>query len=190
MQPAIQQWAINLWIGTGVFWVVGWLAVKRAARRQSWSSRLGQAGIAAGGYFLIFDPALRLGPFAWRIAPDLAWVAWMGLAITIAGLALAVWARVTMGKNWSAMVTVKKQHELVRRGPYRIVRHPMYSGIILAALGTVIVFGRASGLFGLVLVFVGFWLKLRLEEQFMTEEFGAQYIQFKQQVRALIPFVI
>ena len=103
---------------------------------------------------------------------------------------LAVCSRVFLGRNWSAMVTIKQDHEIIRRGPYALVRHPMYSGFLLAVLGTALAVGEVRGLLALGFVFLGLWLKLRTEEQFLTEQFGAQYIQYQRESKALIPFVL
>jgi len=87
------------------------------------------------------------------------------------------------------MVTVKKDHKLVRNGPYALVRHPIYTGTLLALLGTAIVFGETQGLLVVALATLILWIKSRREELFMTEEFGEEYRQYKQKVKALIPYV-
>jgi protein-S-isoprenylcysteine O-methyltransferase Ste14 len=84
-------------------------------------------------------------------------------------------------------VTIKEDHRLIQRGPYRIVRHPIYSGILLAAVGTAIGYGMAPCLIGVAIAFFHFWTKWRIEERFMVEQFGAQYIQYRQEVKALVP---
>ncbi|MHB8655301.1 MAG: methyltransferase family protein [Terriglobia bacterium] len=190
MHPVIRECISALWIALGVLWLVSAFVAKPAARRQSWSSRLVQSGIASAGFILIFSRVARVGPLARTFVPDSPLVAWTGLALTCAGIALAAWARLIIGKNWSATVTVKQSHQLVRTGPYKVVRHPIYSGILLAILGTAIAFREVRGLAGLGFVFTGFWMKLCLEEQFMTEQFGEDYIRYKQETQALIPFVL
>jgi len=99
-----------------------------------------------------------------------------------------VWARVFLGANWSATVTIKQDHEIIRSGPYALVRHPIYSGLLLGMLGTAIAIGEMRGLVGLV--FLGWWLKLQTEEQFLVEQFGTQYLKYRQETKALIPFVL
>ena len=106
------------------------------------------------------------------------------------GLGFATWARAILGRNWSGIVTVKEAHELVRRGPYAIVRHPIYTGILLAFAGTAVSIGELRGVFAVGLAAAALWRKLTIEEAWMHKEFGAQYTDYQRRVRALIPFLI
>ena len=115
---------------------------------------------------------------------------WTGFAVTVAGAAFAIWARLLLGANWSATVTVKQNHELKRTGPYAIVRHPIYSGFLLAMLGTAIAYGEIRGLIALLIALIAWRVKSLIEERFMMDQFGEQYVQYKREVRALIPFVL
>jgi protein-S-isoprenylcysteine O-methyltransferase Ste14 len=103
---------------------------------------------------------------------------------------LAVWARVFLGANWSATVTIKQDHEIIRNGPYALVRHPIYSGFLLGMLGTAIAIGEVRGLIAWGLAFLGWWLKLQTEERFLLEQFGTQYLKYRKETKALIPFVL
>lgn len=105
------------------------------------------------------------------------------------GVAFAIWARVFLGGNWSSAVTIKADHELVRNGPYALVRHPIYSGTLLALLGTSIVFHAMRGLLAFGVAFLALRIKSRREEVFMMQEFGAEYVGYMKTVKALIPFV-
>jgi protein-S-isoprenylcysteine O-methyltransferase Ste14 len=109
--------------------------------------------------------------------------------MTFAGVAFAIWARLHIGRNWSGTVTIKADHKLIRTGPYAIVRHPIYSGFLTAVLGTAIAIGEVRGLFAFVAAFIGVKLKAGLEEEFMTEQFGDEYVQYQREVKAFIPFV-
>jgi protein-S-isoprenylcysteine O-methyltransferase Ste14 len=122
------------------------------------------------------------------LIPPADWIAWLGLAVTIGGCAFAIWARATLGSNWSAMVTVKRDHELILRGPYAVVRHPIYSGLLFALTGTSIAVGELRAFIGLGVAFIGFLLKSATEEKFMLEEFSTEYARYCQRVRRLIPF--
>jgi protein-S-isoprenylcysteine O-methyltransferase Ste14 len=95
---------------------------------------------------------------------------------------------VFLGRNWSATVTVKDQHELIRRGPYRFVRHPIYTGMLLAFLGTAIAQDQWRSLLAFVLVWLALWRKWRLEERFMQETFGEQYAAYRREVPAVVPW--
>jgi protein-S-isoprenylcysteine O-methyltransferase Ste14 len=110
--------------------------------------------------------------------------------VTIAGLLIAVWARQHLGANWSRSVTIKQDHQLIVTGPYAVVRHPIYTGILAGFLGSVIALGQVRGIIAFVLVFFVLWYKLRMEEQWMRNQFGVTYETYAQHVAALVPFVL
>ena len=114
---------------------------------------------------------------------------WIGTALLVAGLAFSIWARVTLGRNWSGTVTVKEDHELIQSGPYRLVRHPIYTGLLLALAGSAVAQDRWSGVLGVVLIFVSFWIKLLREEAWMRETFGEKYDAYCARTKRLVPFV-
>ena len=115
---------------------------------------------------------------------------WLGAAVVLLGLFVTVWARLTLGSNWSGAVVFKQDHELIERGPYRFVRHPIYTGILLMALGSAILQGRISSFVFCALLLIGFWFKLRAEEELLTRHFPEEYPRYRQRVRGLIPFVL
>ncbi len=115
---------------------------------------------------------------------------WLGVATLSIGLSFSIWARRHLGTNWSGTVTVKVDHELIRTGPYRLVRHPIYTGILVGFLGTAISLSEWRGLAAVALVIIAFSLKIRLEEQWMTETFGDAYRRYCAEVKSLIPFVL
>jgi protein-S-isoprenylcysteine O-methyltransferase Ste14 len=110
-------------------------------------------------------------------------------ALLAAGLGFAVWARVHLGRNWSGTVSVKEDHELIRSGPYAYVRHPIYTGILAAVLGTAIASGTVRALIGLVIIAAALVRKSHIEERFMRETFPGQYERYSAEVPALIPFL-
>lgn len=184
------QAAMFLWLALGVVWLAGALASKRTVRRQSVSSRILQSLPVTAAFFLLFSR----GAWPWwlhqRFVPESPALMWSGLVLTAAGVVFAIWARLFIGRNWSGTVTLKEQHELIQNGPYGIVRHPIYSGFLLAFLGTAIIEGQLRGLIGFVLVLWGWGMKLRMEESFMTAQFGNAYSDYKKRVKALVPYVI
>jgi len=173
------------------------LALKKTSRRQAAGSRLLHISILTTAMLLLFPDLLFIdkigklpvGPLARRFVPDSPAIAWAGLALTIAGCAFAIWARLLLGGNWSGSVTVKQDHQLIRKGPYAIVRHPIYSGFLLGMLGTALELGEWRGIAGLLLAFIGWGTKSRMEENFMAAHFGAGYADYQREVKALIPFV-
>lgn len=170
-----------------------WLAAAWASRAES------KAGIAAqlpyrlitmAGFILLFgfDTNHYHGPLRFWTLPTSA--GWAMVWLCLIGFAFAWWARIHLGRLWSAFVTRKVDHRIIDSGPYGIVRHPIYTGIILAALAMAIVKGTAYGLAGAVLVALGFWVKARLEEGFLREQLGAEtYNSYCHRVPMLVPFV-
>ena len=189
MQPVILKWIGFMWAGFAVVWLLGALTQKRAVRRDSVWSRFVQVALGILVILLLWKHGLHSGLLVGSYVPRPSALSILGLALTFAGLAFAVTARIFIGRNWSGMVTVKKDHKLVRNGPYALVRHPIYTCTLLAVLGTVIAFGATQGLPGVGLATVILWIKSRREELLMAQEFGDEYTQYKQKVKALIPFV-
>jgi protein-S-isoprenylcysteine O-methyltransferase Ste14 len=114
----------------------------------------------------------------------------IAVAVCVWGLWICIWARRTLAGNWSSSVTFKQDHELIRTGPYRFVRHPIYTGILLMVLAVVIAAGRLHCWLGLVLMAVGFWIKLSQEERLLLRHFPEAYPLYQKQVKALVPWVI
>jgi len=181
-------WLIaGLWFAWLAYWVVAARTVKADRRRQSRRSRLIQLGPMILGATLLTMPNL---PASWlyeRFVPQTYFASWIGVILLGLGLGLAVWARRHLGSNWSGIVTQKHGHELIRSGPYRCVRHPIYSGLLLAMLGTAIAVGQWRALIGFPLIAMSLLLRLRTEERFMDETFGSEYASYRAEVPALIP---
>src|SRR5262249_41207275 len=134
-----------IWTLVGIYWLIAAWRSKPVARRETWFSRLGHIAVMALALLLPFSHTPDIAGLEARFIPESAWIAWAGFSITIAGCAFAVWARALLGGNWSATVTLKQDHELVRRGPYAVVRHPVYSGLLLGMLGTALTLGEVRG---------------------------------------------
>jgi protein-S-isoprenylcysteine O-methyltransferase Ste14 len=187
--PAIYRHVIGLlWLAWAVYWVISSVRIKAAVRRESLASRLAHVIPLIVGAVLIGPRQLPWPPLNLRLWPHSLTAYWIGLVLLVAGLAFACWARVHLGRNWSASVTVKEGHELIRTGPYAYVRHPIYTGLITAVLGTAIVSGTVRAALGLVIITVSLIRKLRTEEGFMRETFPGEYQRYSAQTPALIPF--
>lgn len=188
----IEHWIGPFWL---VLWILWWLAAftsKRSVQRQTSGSRLLQSGLLLIGLLLIFNIG-RFFTQGWLIEHLIphteAWV-FSGAALTVLGILIAFWARATLGSNWSGRVAIKQDHELIQRGPYAFVRHPIYTGLLTGMLGTVLVYGLARCFIGLLICVLALWLKSQTEEQFMVQRFGSQYVQYRRRTRALVPFVL
>ena len=179
-----------LWMAWGAYWWIAARNVKQTTRQESFGSRFAHIGPLLLAALLLTLPDLPLPWLYERFASASALRFWLGTALVAAGLAFAVWARVTLGRNWSGTVTLKQDHELVRAGPYRFVRHPIYTGLLAGFLGTAIAMGQWRAVLALVIVFVALWRKLLLEERWMAEQFGDAYARYRREVAALIPCLL
>ena len=112
---------------------------------------------------------------------------WTGVVLTAAGVAIAIWARWHLGANWSGVVTLKEGHELIRTGPYRTIRHPIYTGILLALFGTAVAVGEVRGLLAVAIAWASFYWKARREEAFLTQEFGEKFGAHAKQTGMFLP---
>lgn len=185
---AVYGWTIPLlWLAWTALWAVWSVGAKRAVRRESLASRVAYHVPLLAGAALLALPHLDGSWLAVRLLPGGAVGFWIGTAAVAAGLVFAVAARAYIGRNWSATVTVKRGHELIRTGPYRLVRHPIYAGLLLAFVGTAVSRGDGRGLVALVLVAWSFLLKIGIEERFMAEQFPQEYAGYKARTPALIP---
>jgi len=178
------RWA---WIVFWVYWLVAAFGLKKTKQSESRLGRLSYTLPLFGALALLAWPAAHRGWLGVRFIPFSAATEWIGAAVTVAGLLLAVWARRSLGGNWSAMVTLKEGHELIRSGPYRRIRHPIYTGILLAFLGTAIALGRIIGLLAFAIVWLSFWAKARREEAFLAQEFGAQFEAHRKRTGMFLP---
>jgi protein-S-isoprenylcysteine O-methyltransferase Ste14 len=175
-----------LWI----VWLIGWIAAARDVKRNCWREPARTRALHAAPLVLcavlLMPPGWLPGVLAVRFAsPGLA-LALLGIAILAGGLGFAGWARWHLGRNWSGWVTVKDDHTLICTGPYRLVRHPIYSGLLLAFAGNALAIGEWRGVLAVAFGFLAFVLKLRIEEARMRETFP-EYDRYTQQVAALIP---
>lgn len=177
------------WLVIAAVWVIAALVTKRSVRREFSGYRFIQVIILVIGCLLIFNSSFVPEFLNRRIIPETRVTGFVGLLLTWAGMLFALWARFFLGTNWSAAITVKEHHQLIRTGPYAIVRHPIYSGFLLALLGTAVAFGKPRDFLGLILATMGWRLKSLVEERFMTEEFGAEYTTYRRKVKALVPFI-
>lgn len=176
-------WA--LWVA---YWGISAGQVKQTERRESTAARLGYIVPLVIGAWLIALPLTGLGPLSVQLWPDETARWQCALVLVVLGLGFSIWARMHLGRNWSGTVTVKEGHELIRSGPYAYVRHPIYTGLIVALAGGAVACGQPRALLGLAIIVYSFVRKLRLEEQFMRAQFPAEYARYCREVPALVPF--
>ena len=178
------------WGALVLVWAWGWRISKPTSRTAEGLNSLTPYLPILIGVALLRAHVL---PESWKkepLSPHSLALEGAGLAVTLLGAVFAIWARVTLGRNWSSVPQVKEQHELVVKGPYRIVRHPIYTGLILAAAGTALAQNRGIWLFLVVLILASYWLKIRVEERLMMETFPEEYPEYRRRVKALIPGIL
>jgi protein-S-isoprenylcysteine O-methyltransferase Ste14 len=182
-------WQIDLipWFIFAAYWAITALRVKRAKAAETSSDRLATIAVLCVAYALLFYNWPRIPWLQFRFMPSSIWIQWAGVALTSIGVAVAVWARRTLGEFWSARVTLKEEHRLIRSGPYRFVRHPIYTGMFLAAAGTAVVVGEWRGVLALVLMLITHSRKALREEKMLTQEFGDEYAAYRQSTGFLFP---
>jgi len=193
-----------LWLAWVIYWIISARSVKQTVRRETWQQRLPYSLPFAFGIALFWFPhhfpfllhrvigdTFTISPTETGVRIEEIYTAyWIGTGLLVAGLLFSVWARVILGTNWSGTVTVKENHELIQTGPYRWVRHPIYTGLLLALIGSALAQDLWSSVLALALMFVSFWIKLLREERWMRETFGAQYEQYCAHTARLVPFVL
>jgi len=177
----------GLWAAWMLIWLIWAMRTKPTARREGVSSRLSYIVLTFAGFWTMFSGDVPQDWLRIRLFAANPFTEWLGVAITAAGLAFAIWARFYLGSNWSGTVTVKVGHELVRTGPYRWVRHPIYSGMILAMAGTALERHQVRGIVAVVLLYFGFKIKSKIEEQTMAATFGSQYAEYTSTTGAIVP---
>ena len=181
---------IGCWVAFFVYWLVSALRVKATAEKQSrWSALRHRIPVGLSWFLLAYRGSLP-PPLNSPMTPRTDFTQFIGAAICLAGLLVTIWARRTLAGNWSSDVTLKQGHELVKAGPYRFVRHPIYTGLLVMSLGTAMDNGHLRAWLALVVMFIGFWIKLSQEEQLMLRYFPDAYPAYRKQVKALVPFVI
>ncbi|MGA2372136.1 MAG: isoprenylcysteine carboxylmethyltransferase family protein [Candidatus Korobacteraceae bacterium] len=179
-----------MWVGYSVYWWAMSRDVKETEREEPASSRITRLVLIICAFALLWLPRVPLSLLNERFLPLGIWCFWSGAAITAGGLLFSVWARRHLGKNWSQAVTLKEDHELITTGPYALVRHPIYTGLLLGFIGCAVARGEWRGLIAVALVFVALWRKLRLEEKWMRAQFGASYESYSRHVAALVPYIV
>jgi protein-S-isoprenylcysteine O-methyltransferase Ste14 len=175
-----------------VIWALSWLAAAAWSDRTTAQPAAGSQALyrltVFGGMALLFDRFTLGGTSPLWVAPPA--LAWAMVALTAGGFAFCWWARLYLGRLWSSSVTRKLGHRVVDTGPYALVRHPIYTGVLAAAAATAIEQGTATSLLGLGLITLGYWIKARLEESFLRAELGADsYDAYARRTGMLLPFL-
>jgi protein-S-isoprenylcysteine O-methyltransferase Ste14 len=179
-----------VWFAWAAFWFFSSLSASAPKRVQNPSARLLHLAELFLAFALLTFPNLGLGWLGLRIVPRTEALFVSGAAMLVIGMGFAVWARVHLGEYWSGNVTLKPGHRLIRTGPYALVRHPIYTGLLLGFVGTAVAIDEYRGVLAVAIITEAWVRKLRLEERWLTEEFGAEYDSYRRDVKALVPGVV
>ena len=184
------------WAIISVCWAVFWIYWSFATpRRQPTKRRAARAftvlntGLLYLSFVLILLGRSVLGSLGRLVVPQAVLIDVMGTAFAITGVAFAIWSRQLLRNNWSGVVAITEGQQFIQSGPYTIVRHSIYAGMLLALLGTTLVASTVGSLLGFGLAIVSLWQKARIEEQFLMVEFGEQYSKYQSEVNFLVPFI-
>jgi protein-S-isoprenylcysteine O-methyltransferase Ste14 len=178
---ALSTFVLAVWAVFWIYWLVSAFGAKQAAGRRP-GRPIGLALIIVGGVVL---HAFRHGTAS--VSSPIAQT--VGVILLLSGLGVAVWARINLGRNWGMPMTEKQEPELVTSGPYEVVRHPIYSGLLLAVLGTALAI-NLYWLIVLALMAAYFIYSATVEERLMESAFPASYPGYKARTKMLIPFVL
>jgi protein-S-isoprenylcysteine O-methyltransferase Ste14 len=182
-----------LWSAFGVYWVA--VAVRRKPAtagpplqaNEPHLFRVARLSILATTFALLFWQRLSIGFPGRRFVPTFPFLDYAGFVITLIGLAVAAWARIHLGQQWSDKVIVQSGHQLIRTGPYAHMRHPIYSGVLLGVAGTALVVGEWRGLMAFLLLFANYVVKARKEDRILAEHFGESYVRHARGAGFLLP---
>jgi protein-S-isoprenylcysteine O-methyltransferase Ste14 len=174
-------------------WTLYWFGAalwnrQAVLRKESQASWLSWRLLTVAAWIFLLLP-MDVAVLRLRLVPSTDLWACLGLGLHLAGLLYSVWARLTLGSNWSSKVTIKEGHQLIRSGPYAYTRHPIYTGIIMGGVGTAVVMGDLQAWLGVGFLIGAFQQKLSVEERFMRDQFGSSYDSYAAKVKRLIPFL-
>lgn len=184
------------WTISSICWVVFWIYWSFGVhRRRPWKRKVARSftvlntGLLYLGFLLVWLGRTAPSTLGLLVVPQEILIDVTGTVFTITGVAFAIWSRRSLMNNWSGEVAILEGQQFIRRGPYAIVRHPIYAGMLLALLGTTLVASTAGSVLGFILAVISLWQKGCIEEHLLTVEFGEQYAKYQREVKFLIPFI-
>jgi protein-S-isoprenylcysteine O-methyltransferase Ste14 len=181
------QWIQLCWITLGLYWLASAFNRKVTKKRETYFQRLWYTLPLIVAFYFLFRPEAHYGLLGTRFVPAGPVSEWLGVGIAAAGVAFAIWARWHLGSNWSGVVTLKEGHELIRTGPYRTIRHPIYTGMLIGLFGTLVTVGEVRGIIGLSIALWSFYMKAHREESFLAQEFGPAFAEHRRKTGKFLP---
>jgi protein-S-isoprenylcysteine O-methyltransferase Ste14 len=178
---------IGPWAVFVAVWLVAAVRTRATVQREPFASRFRFLVVEIAGYYLLFASSAGAEFLGHRLIPGTYFFAGAGVVCTWLGIGLTIWARRYLGRNWSARVTLKEGHELVRGGPYKYFRHPIYSGLDLAVIGAVLAIGKWRCVIGAGLIILGYAMKAKREEALLGTQFGDAFDEHRRRTGFLLP---
>ena len=175
------------WYALGAYWALSALRVKQTKVKEGAGGRLFHTGVMALAFLLLASHRLDVGLLGRRFVPESSSLRDLGIFLTFVGAGIAIWARYSLGQYWSARVTLKVDHRLIRSGPYAHIRHPLYSGLLVAMAGTALVVGEWRALIALLVTILEFSRKATKEEALLSTEFNDEYQEYRKHAGFLTP---
>jgi len=175
------------WLIFLVYWIAASFRVNKMERQEPQGEKLLRIVLAIAGWYLLSRNDPRFGVLNERFVRFHFWVFLLGAVMTWAGVGFAIWARYHIGRFWSASVALKTEHELIRSGPYARIRHPIYTGILIALAGTTLAVGRYRGIVAFVLIFASLIRKSKQEEALLAEQFGPAFEEHRRHTGFFLP---
>jgi protein-S-isoprenylcysteine O-methyltransferase Ste14 len=175
------------WIVFLLYWLAAAFRLNQMKRLEPAHERMLRFIVMVIAFLLLFKSRPEFGPLNERFIPDISWISAVGAALVCFGIAFAIWARYHIGRYWSSTVSLRADHQLIRTGPYSWIRHPIYTGILLALAGTALAVGRYRAVLGLAIMFAGFVWKAKREEDLLSTEFGPAFQEHKRLTGFFLP---
>lgn len=187
MPLTLRQLAFFPWYAFLVYWIISAVRLKQVKTEEAPNDRLLHIGIMVFAVYLLFHTDFGFSVLDNRFVPYARGIQYAGVALTWLGIAFAIWARYCIGENWSGRVTLKVDHQLIQSGPYALVRHPIYTGLLVANAGAALFIGKWRCIAALVIFLAEMSRKALKEEKLMLTEFGDRYAEYRQHSGFLVP---
>lgn len=174
------------WAALFLVWLPGYFTGKRTVQRPNRVRRMVAMIFIIAGFAFLFS---NQGQASIHLTLQTAGFGAAGLVIDLIFVAFAIWARLAIGRNWSNAIALKEDHELVTQGPYAIVRHPIYTGMLFAAFGVALTLGSLSAYLGIVLLLIGMLIRIHDEDALMARQFPGEHAAYRARTKTLVPFI-
>jgi protein-S-isoprenylcysteine O-methyltransferase Ste14 len=186
MQLNLPQLEFFPWWAFLIYWIISASRLKQVKTEEAQAGRLFHIAVMVLAFYLMFRTSFGIEILEHRFIADSLPLRYLGIALTWLGIAFAIWARYCIGANWSGRVTLKVDHQLIQSGPYAFVRHPIYTGLLVANAGAALFIGEWRCLAALAIFLAEISRKALKEEKLMLSEFGDRYGEYRRQSGFLV----